>query len=176
MDKLNKNIFKGCNNLKKVFISTESEINTIDSDVFNNCEKLEYIQLPKAVKRIEFRSFYRTKSLKKIALPEDLEYIGKEAFYLSGIENIEIPDKVKEIDDFAFKNCKYTTNIKIPKSVKRIGNAAFSGCRRLKTIEISYDLENIGDKVVNLHTIVKCKEGSNVDNYCEKFGIKTEYI
>ena len=34
----------------------------------------------------------------------------------------------------------------------------------------------MGDKIVNLHTTEKCKEGSNVDNYCEKFSIKTKYI
>lgn len=60
-------------------------------------------------------------------LPADIEYIPENMFYLSrDLESIEIPAKVKYIDNgaFAFTGLK---SITIPKSVEYIGPWAFNG-------------------------------------------------
>ena len=39
-----------------------------------------------------------------------------------------IPEGVKEIASFAFKDCKDLTSVVIPEWVTKIGSSAFSGC------------------------------------------------
>lgn len=170
------NLFRGCNNLSKVNVSKKSNIVVVEKDAFNGCFNLDGVIIPNSIKKIKFRAFYRTKALKKLRLPDSLEYIGKEAFYFSGIDELIVPRRLKIIDDFAFKNCKFIEEVSIPKSVKKIGDGAFSGCRRLNILEIGHELGYIGEGFVNKNTTVLCKKGSNIDIYCQENGISHEYI
>ena len=56
------------------------------------------------LKRIEYNAFKNCKNLKSINLPDSLEYIGKQCFYGSGLEELMVPKAVKSIGDDAFKD------------------------------------------------------------------------
>ena len=47
------------------------------------------------------------------------------------LESINIPDKVLNIGDYAFKGRRRLTSIVIPESVIWIGDEAFEGCDNL---------------------------------------------
>lgn len=57
---------------------------------------------------------------------------------------IVIPDKVIEIDSFAFKDCTQIKKIAIPKTVKEIGQQAFYGCSNLQEVYIDKGVEKLG--------------------------------
>lgn len=89
-----------------------------------------------------------------INIPAKIEYeglyydvvgIGQEAFDVSGIIEILIPNTVKNIKDFAFRSCKGITNVLIPSSVTYIGNEAFQYCTNLTEIIIPNSVNRIGN-------------------------------
>lgn len=61
------------------------------------------------------------------------------------IKQVEIPDTVKNVCDYAFDDCTALTSINIPSSIKSIGNSAFFDCTRLKSVTFSENLESIGE-------------------------------
>jgi len=60
--------------------------------------------------------------------------IGDNAFYLTNITGVTIPNSVTSIGVTAFSECKSLTSITIPASVTSIGMAAFSGCWELTSV------------------------------------------
>lgn len=106
-------------------------ITSIGSSAFYNNSNLEQINIPKGVMKIESGTFSGC-NLSEIELPEDLEEIGSYAFESNPLTSVVIPNKVKSIGDFAFRNAYNNslwdgnlTNIVIGKSVQHIGNEAF---------------------------------------------------
>lgn len=53
------------------------------------------------------------------------------------VENLEIPDDVTSINDYAFKYCKNLQTVTIPSSVTSIGKRAFSGCSALNKVNFN---------------------------------------
>ena len=64
---------------------------------------------------------------------------------LCGIKTSVIPSiGVKEIESYAFSNCRELESIVIPDSVKKMGRSVFYNCRSLVTVELGKNLEEIG--------------------------------
>lgn len=152
LEQLGEAAFMGCKRLKNVQINEKSGCKIIPADIFYDCQQLSYIALPVNTKAIHERAFYNC-SFTDLKLPQGLERIG----------------------DSAFLKCRRLEYVKIPASVRKIEKWAFHGCDRLKVLEFTEDPEYIGDWVVNRSTVIRCRKGSKVDEYCEKFGFKTEY-
>ena len=74
------------------------------------------------------------------------------------LTNINIPDGVTDIDDFAFAYCAKLTGIKLPDSVTSIGHYAFDGCARLKSIDIPDGVTNISE-----HAFSGCTSLTNIN-------------
>lgn len=66
-----------------------------------------------------------------------LDYIPKYFLAWTGIESIDIPNHIKEINASAFYNCVSLMSITIPDSVTSIGINAFYGCSKLQNIYIT---------------------------------------
>ena len=61
-----------------------------------------------------------------LTLGEDLEYIGKGAFFHSpGLESLTVPDSVVKIDDYAFFQCEAICPLRFGKGLEHIGAFAF---------------------------------------------------
>ena len=70
---------------------------------------IESIILPSTLKRIEEWTFYNCHNLKHVELPNGVEYIGKQCFTLSGIEEITLPSTLKEIGEKVFDHTSLKT-------------------------------------------------------------------
>lgn len=58
--------------------------------------------------------------------------IGESAFEGCALLNeLVLPENLRNIDDFAFKSCLRLGNVKVPASLERIGYEAFLGCDRM---------------------------------------------
>ncbi len=77
----------------------------------------------------------------------DYAYVGTESYrsFIAGIEEVEIPDSVTEIGDYAFHNFLELKKINIPNSVTRIGKCAFYICSSLVSITIPNSVTSIGN-------------------------------
>ncbi len=69
--------------------------------------------------------FWNCTDLTRIQIPESVAKIGYAAFYGSGLEQVILPEKLQEIDDWAFAWLTNTREITIPDSVESIGMNAF---------------------------------------------------
>ena len=74
--------FYSCNSLKtfKFPITFSGDISI---NFFAGAQKLQYVSIPSGVKRIEGLAFAHTSSLKRIDMPDNLEYIGELSFIYS---------------------------------------------------------------------------------------------
>lgn len=93
--------------------------------------------------------FNNNNSIEKVTLPDTLTEIGSGAFmYCQKLSEVNIPDSVKGINNFAFCGTKITEAV-IPKSVTLIGVDAFASCYSLKKITIKAELNDIPSGICN---------------------------
>lgn len=120
------------------------------------------------LKRIGDEAFYQCKNLKKVTIPETVEYIGAGIFsgcsniwsltynainaecasYIftnndNHLEKIVIGDKVRRLPGGLFGGKEFT-EVTLPACLERIDDYAFNGCKNLTTINLSDSLRYIG--------------------------------
>ncbi|MCM1438082.1 MAG: leucine-rich repeat domain-containing protein [Roseburia sp.] len=75
----------------------------------------------------------------------NIKFIGKSAFYGTGITGVEVPASVKVWDE-AFYGCEKLSSIAVPRGIEKIANGAFNGCTNLSGVDFSAtDITEIGD-------------------------------
>ena len=99
--------------------------------------------------KIDYADFSLQKAngrLKSIALPRDMNCIGKECLAdCYSLTKIIIPDGVKSIGDEAFRRCYNITSLNIPEGCTTIGRSAFLSTR-LQAVKLPSTLESIGQE------------------------------
>ena len=78
-----------------------------------------------------------TSNIKKKEFPETITEISGEGFYYNNVESLKLPNKLKEIGEFAFYHYSALKSINIPASVNTIASNAFVECNNLIGIYIS---------------------------------------
>ena len=83
-------------------------------------------------------------NLKSLILPNSIKKIEDFTFRnFTGLTDIIISEGVTHIQEYAFGECANLTNIVLPNSLKAIGRSVFSGCKKLKSIVIPSGLSSI---------------------------------
>lgn len=85
---------------------------------------------------------------KDVVIPESFNnyqvtVIGHSVFHNKNITSVEMPDTIKEIQDYSFANNKNLRSVKLSKKLKVIGTNAFWYCKSLETIEFPSSLEKV---------------------------------
>ncbi len=88
-------------------------------------------------------------SSKKVEIPASVDgsavtVIERDLFKGSDIESVTIPASVREIQDYAFSQCKNLKEIVVPEGVKTIGSHAFWYSPALEKITLPSTLKKIG--------------------------------
>ena len=130
---------RGCSGLTSVTIPDSVE--TIGSNAFNGCTKLESVTLPTndEFKTISTYAFSNCIKLQSITIPNNVETIGDSAFLnCVDLNSVTLPinESFTEISDRVFMNCQKLISITIPDSVTSISSNAFnySGLKYLGVI------------------------------------------
>ena len=77
---------------------------------------------------------YKQKDIKEFNIPQGITTIGPDVFAHTDLENITIPNSVREIGTSAFSGCKNLKTVELPTGVELYGRAfGFSG---LESIEL----------------------------------------
>ena len=88
-----------------------------------------------------------------IVIPSEIDgkkvtVIGSSAFYgFKSLKNIEIPDGITSIENYAFCQCWSITSLSVPESVTSIGTGAFRFCGDLKDIKLPSNLTVLSDSL-----------------------------
>lgn len=141
-------------------------VKKIGWEVFSNCKNLKRLTLPNSLTEMHSDSFFfeggRTDTF-DIGLTEfDVHEDHPEFSVIDGIlynkdhtelilcpigriGEVQIPDGVMRIGDFAFVSCNRLYKITLPNSVVDIGDGAFQCCHELGVINLPESLVNIGE-------------------------------
>ena len=88
---------------------------------------------------------FRLSSVESITIPEGVTSIGQEAFsHCKALQSIAISDSVILIGDEAFNGCSSLDSITLPEGVTSIGSGFFVNCEALQSITIPDSVSNIG--------------------------------
>ena len=84
------------------------------------------------------------KEQQRVIIPEGVVAIGPRAFDASYVQEVIIPDTVKEIGNEAFLRCKNLESVVFPNDIKEIGEGLFQDCTRLRSFIVPETVETIG--------------------------------
>ncbi len=80
----------------------------------------------------------------EVVVPNNVKTIGAYAFRnCIGITSVVLPDSVQEIPEWAFCGCSSLTSVTIPTSAQKIGSCAFFGCSSLTSVTIPTSVRKI---------------------------------
>lgn len=188
VNSISKGAFGGCTSLKTMSINNPNIV--LGASVFEGCSSLETVKLPEGIQTIP-ASFFASSGIQEITLPStvveigqtafmgthslstidltncsSLTTIGNNAFAVSGINQIQLPNSLRMIKSNAFEASKLTS-ITIPDSVigngeangdGGIGELAFWNCANLKSISIPKGISRL-----NQGTFKGCISLENVE-------------
>lgn len=111
--------------------------------VFKDCTSLTNISLPDNLQFIGYDAFNGS-SLKEIVIPNNVRSLWTGAFgKCVSLGQIRISSKLRHIGVNCFKGCTNISNIVIPNEVFFIAGSAFEGCTSLKRISLGRNLLSI---------------------------------
>ena len=112
-----------------------SEVDSIYSYAFCNCQSIVSVTIGENVKSIGDFAFSICSSLESVSIPESMTNIGRGAFAdCSSLNTVKMGNNVTSIDFYAFKNCYSLTSITIPEKLTYIGKEAFMDCVNLYSV------------------------------------------
>ena len=137
---------------KKITISEENEYYTVVDDVLFSKDmktlywcpdtKTEYI-VPDGVEYIGDRAFWGNEKLKNITFPDSLVNIGSSAFGWTSLEEVIFPENLRDIDAYAFYNCKSLIKVEFNENLEVIGFGAFYNCPLTGVVTIPDSVEYV---------------------------------
>lgn len=145
--------FSGGQKLKTVRLP--DSLKKIGMNAFELCRQLHRIDLGEGVTTIPDSCFERCTKLKTITLPPQIKEIRREAFWLSGLEVINLNEGLERVHDNAFVGT-CIESIKIPKTVRDFPKNAIT--HSMKNITMGSYLPN-----VKIGIIESYRPGSNTD-------------
>ena len=161
--------FDGCQNLESITIP--EGVTYIGSYAFEKCVALKSVVLPNSIEEIGSDAFLGTAYYDNKAnwtdgvlyigdylieaskdevsadykIKEGTKTIAGSAFEWCETVKVSIPDSVKNIGPYAFKDCRELESIIIPNGVAKIQEGTFYNCDSLETVEIPRSVENIDE-------------------------------
>ena len=138
-----RDMFGKCSGLKKVTL--KNGVRSIGEDAFRDCSSLESVIFENTVlEKISDGAFWGCSALSSIALPDSVTEIERNAFFETGLRNIQLPEKLTLIGGGAFCNCKNLKQVQLPPQLKELGEGAFFNCENLTQMQLPAQLNKLG--------------------------------
>lgn len=127
-------------------------------------KEAEHIEIEEGITGIGKSAFSNFMNVISVKIPESVVILRRSCFSNNNFENIELPDSIKSIEDYAFSGCyrlkfielpegisymgsfefcKALRNIYIPSAIKKLGRGMFIGCESIIDIKLPPDLKII---------------------------------
>lgn len=108
--------FSSCRNLKSV--SIPSSVKIIESCAFDECRKLESLNLSDGIEVVEYDAFYSCSSLRELYIPPSVTSLGNQAFAnCTALVNVVIDGKIESLEAGTFANCSNLKSVTLPESL-----------------------------------------------------------
>ena len=104
----------------------------------------------KPVINIGEHAFSENEKIKTLVLSEGIELVDMGAFaHCTSLEEVALPETLKELDYWAFKDCESLKAIYIPEGVTEIGQGAFEECTSLEIAIIDGKIDSVPHSAFN---------------------------
>ena len=101
-------------------------------------------------------SAFDNSGVQTVTLPDTVKTIRAFAFKdCTALQTIELSSELESIDEFAFYGCSALTDITFPEGLKAIGNQSFENCTALTSIHIPASVTDIGRKASDKDELYK---------------------
>ena len=140
-------------------ISIGDTVKIIGERSFDMNRNVKRLRLGTGVTTIGEGAFDYLESLEELILPPSVRNIGVEAFALSGISQLTIPDGITVINGGTFRANENLSRVTIPASVTEIKYAAFRDCDKLT--DVYFTGTQAQWEAINIDYTVDGKGGSN---------------
>lgn len=121
------------------------ELESIGQGAFS-CTNLTSIHIPASIKTLPAQAFSSCEQLKTVTFDQsssNLECIEDDAFSsCTALEEIELPDGLKEIGTAAFAGCDLLRKVSLPDSIHTIDLSCFSACPSLRILKLPKNLKD----------------------------------
>lgn len=162
-------------------LNLPNSVKTIGGEAFYNCY-LNKLTIGTGIQSIGSQAFYQKNGngIEELHVSDivkwcSIDFISANAnplyyainFYIDGelVTELEIPDDVTEISNFAFYFCDSLKTLKLSDSVTKIGEYAFSNCTSLKKIKFGKGLKTIdGHAFEYCSSLKKCKPKKGLES------------
>ena len=146
--------FAECRSLREIYLPN---ISSVGESAFENCEQLSAIYYSKRLTNVDAFAFRNTAWLNnqtdefvfigrgvllkwngsgsEVTLPWGTVQISGTFAENEDLETVFLPDTVRVIGKYAFRNAVNLKDINIPQYVTTIGDSAFEGCSSLRSVE-----------------------------------------
>ena len=131
--------------LEEVDFSKVHLLKEIPDCLFEDCKRLQEINIPEGVEIIGSEVFDSCTNLRKITFPSTLKSLQSTTYKCKNIEELDLSKVhlLEEIpDNFIGENCKIETLV-IPVGVKKLGYE-FASSKSIREVYVPYTVEEIG--------------------------------
>lgn len=131
--------------LEEVDFSKVHLLKEIPDCLFEDCKRLQEINIPEGVETIGSEVFDSCTNLRKITFPSTLKSLQSTTYKCKNIEELDLSKVhlLEEIpDNFIGENCKIETLV-IPVGVKIVGDE-FASSKSIREVYVPYTVEEIG--------------------------------
>ena len=114
------------------------------------------------------QQFYGKWAITQVQVPTGLQSIGASAFYGSGIQQIDLPETLLQINNSAFRGCTSLQSIVIPEAVTTLGTYVFRDCYALNSVKLPAGVSSIPSYTFyncNLQEVVIPDNVKKIDSY-----------
>jgi len=120
--------------------------------LFLGMNKLQKLVLPANLSRINYMAIAECLRLEEITIPERVTEIDDRAFEnCRSLKTVTFAGSaLTTIGDWAFYNCHELSKLELPEGVTTIGKAAFYGCTYLNEVVMPASVQSIGDNAFAL--------------------------
>ncbi len=184
LEKIGNYAFSGCQQLTS--INLPESLTSLGSECFNNCSQLKEVNLY-SISEIPEYCFKGCSNLRYVKIGETVKEIGEKAFLdCVALQDIENLDKVGNIGDNAFENCKSITTAYLPASCNskfvyqncthlskayiytdHIANGVFTNCLNLAYVKLLSDTKKIDgmafNNCINLSNLTVSQKVETID-------------
>lgn len=155
MKRIEERAFSNCTSVKK--LDFPENINYIGAHSFDSDGALTEVSIPLNWQNVDIYYEYNSgdhnawgifngcSSLKTVNFAEGTTYIHGGMFAGSGLTEIDLPDTVAIVGDYAFSNCRSLNSFITGSSLQSIGENTLANCTSLKDLEFLDQLTSIGE-------------------------------
>lgn len=134
--------FNGCDGMKSAVVS--KGMIKLEKSMFYNCKKLETVDIPDSITEIGEEVFHNCEKLERISIPDSVKKIGANAFFCTGLTEVELPEGA-QLEHDVFYGCKKLTEVSVPEGTTAIPKNLFKSCENLEKVNIPDTVTAIGD-------------------------------